>query len=216
MTAEDLPGLDAATIADAGVADDRADAVVVGVLLAAGLSTRFGERNKLLVDLEGEPLVRHAARSLVTADLASVVVVVGHEAEAVRAALNDLPVRFVTNERYKAGLSTSVAAGVDAAADADAIVFLPGDMPWIDPGTVRLLAAAYRAGLGSALAAAYEGRRGNPVLFGRRHFAALRDVTGDVGGREILLTSEDAALVETGDPGVIDDVDTGEDLESGG
>jgi molybdenum cofactor cytidylyltransferase len=85
-------------------------------------------------------------------------------------------------------------------------------MPGVDPGTVGLLVDAYRAGLGTALAAACDGRRGNPVLFDRRQFAALLAVEGDVGGRPVLAASEDAALVETGDPGVHADVDTVADL----
>jgi molybdenum cofactor cytidylyltransferase len=85
-------------------------------------------------------------------------------------------------------------------------------MPGIDPSTVALLVDAYRAGLGTALAAAHGGHRGNPVLFDRRHFEALLDVEGDVGGRPVLVGSDDAALVETDDSGVVADVDTTADL----
>lgn len=212
MTDDALPRLDPATVADAldGVDGDRPR--VVGVLLAAGTSSRFGERNKLLVALDGEPLVRHAARTLLDAALDDVVVVVGHEAEAVRAALADLDVRFVRNPDYGDGLSTSVERGVTAASDADAAVFMPGDMPGVDPAAVDLLVDAHRAGLGTALAAAHDGRRGNPVLFDRAHFDALRAVEGDVGGRPVLLESDESALVETGVPGVVADVDTTDDL----
>ncbi|MFB6303750.1 MAG: NTP transferase domain-containing protein [Haloferacaceae archaeon] len=185
---------------------------VAGVLLAAGTGSRFGEGNKLLADLAGDPLVRHAARALVAA-LDRVVVVVGHEADAVEAALAGLDVRTVRNPDYERGQSTSVAAGVAAVRDADAAVFALGDMPRVRPETVRTLVAAYRAGAGTALAAACEGRRGNPVLFDAVHFDALGDVDGDVGGREILLGGDRSALVETGDPGVVRDVDRPGDLE---
>lgn len=195
--------------------DHRAESAVVGVLLAAGTSTRFGQANKLLADLDGRPLVRHAARILLDADLDGVVVVLGYEADAVRAALTDLDVRFVRNPDYEAGLSTSVRRGVAAAdrADADAAVFLPGDMPAVDPATVSLLVDGFRADLGGALAAAARGQRGNPVLFDREHFDALRNLDGDVGGRPVLLGSDRAALVETGDPGVVRDVDSVGDLD---
>ena len=91
-------------------------------------------------------------------------------------------------------------------------MFALGDMPAVRSATVDALVAAYRAEVGDALAAAYQGQRGNPVLFGRRHFDALADVDGDTGGRAVLLESDDAALVETGDPGVVADVDEPGDL----
>ncbi len=85
-------------------------------------------------------------------------------------------------------------------------------MPTVDAATVELLVDAYRAELGTVLAAAFDGRRGNPVLFDRSHFDALLDVTGDVGGLPVLAASDDSALIETGDPGVCIDVDTATDL----
>lgn len=190
---------------------------VAGVLLAAGTSSRYGETNKLLVEYEGDPLVVHAARTLLAADVSPVVVVLGHEAERVRAALADLPVETVENPDYAQGQATSVRRGIEAVRDRDpvphAALFALGDMPEVTPATVDILVRAYRAGAGDALAAAYEGQRGNPVLFDARHFDALADVDGDTGGREILLSGSGSALVETGDPGVRRDVDRPGDVE---
>ncbi|MFO7925277.1 MAG: nucleotidyltransferase family protein [Halobacteriota archaeon] len=188
-------------------------ATVAGVLLAAGRSERFGDRNKLLAPLAGEPLVRRAVGTLLAAPLSEVVIVVGHDADTVREALSDLPVTVVENPNYDEGQATSVRTGIEAVGDdADAVVFALSDMPAVAPETVGRLVAAYERGLGDALAAANDGRRGNPVLFDRRHFDSLRDVRGDVGGREILLEGSESALVESGDPGVHRDVDTLADL----
>lgn len=195
---------------------DRPETRVAGVLLAAGTSARFGERNKLLAAVDGEPLVCRAARTLADAGLDSLVVVVGHEADRVRAALDGLGFAVVENPDYAAGQSTSVRAAVESLDAVDAAVFALGDMPAVAPETVRLLVAAHRAGRGSALAAAHEGARGNPVLFDARHFPALAGVDGDVGGRDILRSGSDSALVETGDPGVRRDVDTQSDLDAVG
>jgi len=200
------------------VDDPLRDGPVAGVLLAAGTSSRYGEANKLLADLSGEPVVRRAARALVEADLDRRVAVVGHEAARVREALSGLGFEFVRNPDYADGESTSVRAGVAAlregGSSVDAVVIALGDMPAVSSGSVDALVRAYRAGLGTALAAACDRRRGNPVLFDATHFDALTDVTGDAGGRDLLLSGDDAALVETGDPGVLRDVDTPDDLDA--
>ncbi|WP_380675418.1 nucleotidyltransferase family protein [Salinigranum sp. GCM10025319] len=219
----DLPVVDPSTVDPATVGSDapgdrdaRAEPRVAGVLLAAGTGSRFGDANKLLATLDGEPIVRHAARTLVDAGLDPLVVVVGYESERVAAALDGLGVEFeiVENEAYREGQATSVRAGVAALASVDAAVFALGDMPRVDPASVRALVDVFRSGEWTALAAAFEGERGNPVLFDRRHFDALADVSGDRGGRRILLSGEGSVLVETGDPGVRRDVDIPKDIDA--
>jgi molybdenum cofactor cytidylyltransferase len=194
---------------------------VAGVLLAAGTSSRFGEENKLLATRENEPLatreneplVRASARTLTEAGVDPVVAVVGHEADRVAAALDGLDVAVVHNDVYERGQASSVRAGIAAVRDrADAVVVALGDMPDVAPATVETLVDAYAAGAGAALAAAHDGERGNPVLFDRRFFDALTDVSGDVGGRRVLLESDESALVAVSDPGVRRDVDAPEDL----
>lgn len=190
------------------------DAAVHGVVLAAGTSSRFGDRNKLLEQVDGEPMVHRTAKTLLDANTAGVTVVVGYQAPEIRAAVSDLDVGTWTNEDYADGQSTSVASGVAAARDrgADAVLVALGDMPAVTVETVNALIAAYDRTDNDALAAAYDGRRGNPVLFDSRYFDALLDVEGDVGGRDILLEEADAVAVETGDPGVLSDVDRPDDL----
>lgn len=187
---------------------------VAGVLLAAGRSSRYGEANKLLEPIDGEPMVRRSARTLLEVRLDPVVAVVGYEADRVREALDGLELRVVENADFADGQATSVAAGAESLPeDVDAAVFALGDMPWVRAETVSGLVAAYASGAGTALAAAFEGERGNPVLWDARHFDALATQSGDVGGRDLLYAVDDAALVETGDPGVGRDVDRPADVE---
>lgn len=209
---DDLPVVDPATLTTTASVRERP---IVGILLAAGRSSRFGTANKLLATVDGDPLVRQAAATLSGSAVDRTVVVLGHEADRIRRALAGLDVEFRTNETYGRGQSTSVREGVRAAREhgASAAVIALADLPAVSQSTIDVLVSAYRADAGTALAAAFEGRRGNPVLFDERHFEALEDVSGDAGGRELLLDGDRAAIVETGDPGVVRDVDTEADLD---
>jgi molybdenum cofactor cytidylyltransferase len=205
-------------------------ASVIGVLLAAGTSSRYGDTNKLLVTVgrdgepvsrasesgnsTSEPIVRHSAQTLLNAGLDHVLVVVGYESDRIRRALSGLDIGFVENAAYESGHASSVRAGVQALDNTDsvekpvdAVVFGLGDMPYVDPESVRELVRAYEDGSGSALAAGYRGERGNPVLFDRQHFSALVDHEDDIGGKQVLLSASDGAVVETSDPGVRQDID---------
>lgn len=185
------------------------DPRIVAVVLAAGMSSRFGPQNKLLADWAGAPVIVHAVRTAVESRVDAVHVVVGHDAERVRAAVEHLDVSIARTEAYARGQSASVCRGVRAARDdgGDVILFVLGDMPAVAPESLDALIAGYLAGVGDPIAAACNGVRGNPVLFGSRHFDALLNLTGDDGGRELLLTDDRARCVETGDPGILVDVD---------
>lgn len=188
----------------------------VAVLLAAGLGSRFEDGNKLLAELDGVPVVRRAAETLCTAGV-PVLVVVGHEADRVRAALDGLDVRFVDNPDFERGQATSVAAALDALTDLDDwteptyALFALGDMPAVRPETVTRLLTVAREREAGIVVPTYEGRRGNPVVFHRRHFADLAAVDGDRGGRA-LFEHEPVTRVAVDDPGIHRDVDTTTDL----
>ena len=191
------------------------DASVAGIVLAAGTSSRYGDANKLLVQVDGRPVVQQATRTLTAAGVDPVVVIVGHEADRVRAAVDSLPVTVVENPDYTDGQSTSVRAGIDviqSMPDPDAVVIGLGDMPAVEPATVETLIHGYEAGAASILAAGYQGQRGNPVLFDRQYFDALAGVSGDRGARELIRRSDRSVVVDVDDPGVVRDVDVPGDL----
>lgn len=193
-----------------------ASTTVLGVVLAAGTSERFGESNKLLAQIDGEPLISRAVEPFRESGLDGVIVVLGYEAAAVRRALAGDDVDFVVNPDYLEGQSTAVTAGVEAAKtrDADAVVFGLGDMPAVQARTIDLLRDAFDRGVAEIIPAAYEGQRGNPVLFSANHFEALAAIEGDTGGRSLIDESDDVACVETGDPGARYDIDRPADRPS--
>ena len=190
---------------------------VAGVLLAAGRSTRMGAANKLLQEVGGEPIVRRAARTLTAAGLDPVVVVVGHEEAAVREALADLRGVTVTpNADFAQGMGTSLAAGIEALADApvDAAVVALGDMPWVRPEQVRRLVDAYDVPTSKLIAVPVHGeKRGHPVLWSARFFPELARLGGDRGARDLLATyAEHVKAVPIDDAAIHIDIDTPDDL----
>ncbi len=187
---------------------------IAGIVLAAGLSRRMGF-NKLTAEIKGRPLVRHAVEAASAAGLAPILVVTGHEKDAVEAALSGLDVRFVHNAHYAQGLSTSLKRGVAALPACDGAMILLGDMPDITPKLIGALIAAFEPQRGiSICAAASGGRRGHPVLWGQAHFSELLQVTGDQGARDVMAAHPDRlrqVAAETDAP--LRDIDTPDDLK---
>ena len=188
---------------------------VAGVVLAAGQSRRMGGPNKLLVAIDGKPMVRRAAEAALAARLAPVLVVTGHMRDQVTEALAGLPVQLVDNPDYAQGLATSLKAGVAALpAEVDAAVVCLGDMPKVTGRLIRSLVQAYSPAEGRAIVVpTRHGKRGNPVLWDRRFFGAMRELAGDAGAKALIGQHEElVAEVETGDEAVLLDVDTPEAL----
>ena len=185
---------------------------VAALVLAAGQGSRFGPRLKLLAHLDGKPLVRHVVEAALASSANPVLVVVGHRADEVEAALADLPVTFVRNPHHAEGLSTSLRAGLDRCpATTDAAVVLLGDMPLVGSALIdRLIGAWDRKA--SAVVPAFKGRRGNPVLLSLALAPALRALEGDAGAGAILRTRSDVLELPVDDRSVLMDVDTAEAL----
>ena len=185
---------------------------IAALVLAAGSSTRMGEGNKLTMPLRGKPLVCHAVDALYETSVTEIVVVTGHDADAVRAALGDRSVSFVHNERHREGMGSSIAAGIATVADADAVLICLGDMPDIPPVVIETMIATLESDT-SIVVPVQDGRRGHPVLFGSAWLLELRALTGDRGARDLLdREASNLTLVACEDPGVHRDIDTPRDL----
>lgn len=197
---------------------------VAAVLLAAGVSRRFGSP-KQLHPWAGRPLVRHMAETALASRAARLVVVTGAYRGEVEAALAGLPLELVHNADFAAGQSSSVRRGLAAArsgAGAEAILFLPVDMPFLESATLDRLIEAFVAASGTggtggpaAVVPTYGGRRGAPVIFARRLFGELDGLAGDQGGRA-LLPRHPREILEVAVAREIEgrDIDTPEDLRA--
>jgi molybdenum cofactor cytidylyltransferase len=186
--------------------------VIAAIVLAAGRSSRLG-RPKQLLPLQGEPLLRFTLQRILTTSLDAVYVVVGHHADEIADAISDLPVKIVHNPDAAQGQSTSVLAGLRAAATAnpEAVMFLLGDQPLVDPDVVNRLIARWQETRMGVVAPRYASGPGrNPIIFDRTVFPELMTLTGDVGAREIVRAHQargDISLVDVDAPAPRD-VDT--------
>lgn len=168
---------------------------VFGVILAAGEAKRF-RRLKQLEPLDGATLLGRAVDSaLACAELERVILVLGHEHEAVRASIGNAAASprldIVVNPDYMKGLSTSLRAGLTAARSGgcDAVAFLLGDMPLVDPALLSRVIGAYRASCCRAAFVRFERRMGHPVIFRKELFDELFRLQGNTGGREVIRSN---------------------------
>ena len=191
---------------------------VQAVLLAAGRSSRMGGSNKLLALFDGEPLVRRTAARVLAAKTAGTVLVTGYQRELVEEALQGLDLVLVHNPDFAEGLSTSLKAGIAAVpVSADGVLVVLGDMPGVTSDDIDRLIGVFRASGGASIVrAAYDGKRGNPVILPRSLFAAVADLHGDTGARHLVEAGDvDVIDVDIG-PGAAVDVDTPEALANAG
>ncbi len=189
---------------------------IAALLLAAGSSRRFGSANKLLTEISGQPLVGRVADTLEAGGIDRLVVVTGHQADRIAAAVARTGRRITYNERHTQGLGTSIASGIKALDDdVDGVLIVQGDMPALSADAVAALCKAFAAAGGASVVhpITNDGRQGNPVLWPRRLFAVLCQLSGDEGAKTILI-AEAASVV--GVPGlgrgVGLDIDTPEQL----
>ncbi len=186
---------------------------VATVVLAAGASRRMGE-HKLLLDVGGEPMIRRTVRNALGFASSETVVVTGHRAEEVEAALAGLPIRLVRNPFHEQGQPTSVAAGVRALTlTCDAVMVILGDQPQVTPAHMRALVEAWEKREDNAIVVPHhEGKRGNPIVFGVRHVPEVVSGVVNVGCRRLIETHPDnVARVEFDSDVYTVDCDTPED-----
>ena len=159
------------------------------LLLAAGASRRMQGGHKLLREVDGVPLATRVAARLAGSRAGEIVAVVGAEGRRVAAALARAgPVRILSNPSHGEGIGASIRAGMAAIGAADAVVIALADMPEVGAAEVDRLIAAHdpAAGAGICRLVGPSGEPGHPVLFGRRYFEALAQLSGDRGARELL------------------------------
>jgi len=187
------------------------NANIAAIVLAAGESRRMGEANKLHLPIRGVPLLRHSVETLLAANLAETLVVLGHQSADTQALLEGLAVRCVTNHDYESGQMTSVHCGLGALRQAcDGVIVALGDQPALTVADVNHLVDAFfaRDG-GEVVVPEFKGKRGNPIIISSRCQQEIVDGKYNLGCRRFIENNPE--LVRTVDmpgPSVIIDLDT--------
>jgi len=187
------------------------------LILAAGQSRRMGKRNKLLVPVDGKPLLQHTVEAALASKATDTLVVTGHERDKVETILEGIAVRIVYNPDFAGGLSTSLKAGIQALpSGTDAAIVCLGDRPEIDAVLLdRLIAAFDPVHGGTIVVPTHAGKRGNPVLWGSAHFPAMAILEGDVGARHLIgQHPEDVVEIPFETEGTLIDIDTPDALDA--
>jgi len=184
--------------------------MVSAVVLAAGASTRMGTQ-KLLLPLDGEPLVRRAVRQVCEAGFDDVLVVLGSEHEKMLAALDGLRARHTINAQYASGMGSSFRTAVEHLPDSVAAMFALADQPFVTTHGYRAVLDAYRQHAPAIVSVRYGEVMAPPHLFEREFFPEL--VALQHGARPVLQRHLERTLVLGFPPDLLVDIDTPEDYE---
>ncbi len=187
---------------------------IVAAILAAGTSSRLGTPKQLLL-LGDRPVLWHTIQAVKASSVESVLVVLGHQRDEIERRVDLSSCAIIDNPHFAEGQSTSVQAVARAVEDdVDAIVFVLGDQPLLEPDVIDALVRARRERDASIVQPRYAEGRGNPILIGRELFRELRDLTGDMGARPLLQRHQDlVALLDVSDHRRPADIDTRDDYE---
>jgi len=162
---------------------------IAAIVLAAGLSSRYGSANKLLLPFADGTVVRHVVNTVIASDVDQIIVVTGHQRECVEKALANMPVTFVHNPRYAAGemvSSTQAGLGHLETTRAQAAMIMLGDQPLMPASMLRRLMQMYHNDCGSIIAPMYNGTRGHPVLLDRMWWPEALDLPDGAPMRQLL------------------------------
>lgn len=184
------------------------------IVLAAGSSIRFG-RNKLLEKIVGISIIERVVKSAVSSKTDEVVVVLGYESEKIKAVLKNFNCKFVFNENFREGQSSSVKAGVRSVMEyADAVMILPGDLALITPASINKVIEEYGKSGAPIVVASYREFLGHPILFDKSLFNEIMKISEETAGLKAIVNQYRDLIrrAEVNSDEVLIDIDYEEDI----
>jgi molybdenum cofactor cytidylyltransferase len=189
-----------------------------GIVLAAGLSSRFG-RPKQLLELGGKPLLQWTLDACLDSKIDCIYLVLGYKSQEIMETLSKKirhpHLKVIVNRNYRKGQSTSLQAGVAEVSDAfPSAMFILGDQPLIDVASINLLLEKYWASEKNICVPLFQKKRGNPTIFSRKFYDEIISIKGDIGARRIIEENPDQVLgIEVKRSSFFHDINTQKDLE---
>ena len=196
----------------------RQPSPVYAIILAAGESRRFGQKNKLFLPCGSETILEASVRNILNSRVDGTVIVLGHQADRVKELLRKFSCLTVINPDYREGMGSSVVVGIDywleriGRIPTAGFLFALSDQPFILPAVIDNLIGKYRDSRADIVVPVFNGRRGHPSIVNRKYADEIRQVADRWGAREVLLRHPDKILsVPVEAEGVILDIDTPKD-----
>ena len=182
------------------------------LILAAGQSRRFGSTKLLHPMADGRTLIQHTI-AIYQAVFDEVQVVIRPDDPGMHAAVSKTLASVLINPQAEQGMSQSIVTGIGSLDTQDAVLIALGDMPYIDPKTVRKIADQMQ--LDKIVVPCCDGQSGNPVGFGAKYFDELLMLNGDVGARHLINQHQsNVDYLDVSDAGIFLDIDRPHDLLS--
>lgn len=168
--------------------------MISGVILAAGLSKRMEGKNKLMLELDQKKIVEHVIIAAKNSNLDELVLV--YRDEAVKVLAEKYGIKALYNKNSEKGMATSLVEGVKGLSqDSKACLFMLGDMPFVSSDTINKIISAEELNISEKIVVPfYDGKRGNPVMIGRKYYEDILKNTGDLGAREIIKQNPEEVL----------------------
>ncbi len=187
---------------------------IAGVILAAGSASRMGETKQLLA-FKGRPILEHVITNARQSNLYEIIVVLGHDTDAIQQNVDFSGTKAVTNSEYLKGQSTSLIKGVKTISPiCDAAMFLLADQPLIKSNIINNIINAFEASHKSIIIPYYKKIRGNPVIVDRALFPDLNSLSGDTGPRVLFKKFKNSIFkIPIHDKAILIDVDTNDDYQ---
>ena len=183
------------------------------ILLAAGQSKRFGDKNKLSEIINGKPIINHILDTLCEIfDPSELIVIVGHEQNIIKNLIFNKDIKILENKDYRKGIGTSIALGMNNLnEDIDGVMIIPADMPYINSkDLINLEKKFMELNCVKVVMPEHNYRIGNPVILPRNYFKTLKSLKDDFGARS-LIRKKDIITLKS-EFGTIFDIDTKEEL----
>ena len=184
---------------------------ITAIILAAGQSQRMGKKNKLLLQINKKTMIKHVVDAVKLSHIMNIIIVTGHEDKNIKKCLNDMDIKFIHNDSYKTGISSSLKKGITTLPDqCDGVLICLGDMPLVSHNDINKIIAAFKIDIiHDIYIPVFNGKSGNPVLIGKRLFNKIKNLSGDMGARQLFKDNKDLIYqIEMPNDNILKDFDT--------